>query len=178
MIWPTWVLYIWNKDKSQANRGNENKLRKYEYSIVERLRMLGHIKLIALFHKKAAYCIAEWSPSLLMDLSGQNQAETSHTNSNRPSTVSSYKLKIDCCSLTVVSDSLWSHGWSMPGFLSFTVSWSLLQFMSIESVLLSNRIILCCPLFLLPSIFSSIRTFSNQGLFLGCSHHVARVLEF
>ena len=41
--------------------------------------------------------------------------------------------------------------------LSFTISWSLLKFMSIESVMPSNHLILCCPLFLPPSIFPSIR---------------------
>ena len=46
--------------------------------------------------------------------------------------------------------------------LSFTVSWSLLQFMSIESLMLSNHLILCCPLLLLPSVFLSIRVFSNE----------------
>ena len=47
--------------------------------------------------------------------------------------------------------------------LSFTISWSLLKLMSIELVMLSNHLILCCPLFLLPSIFSSIRVFSNES---------------
>ena len=42
--------------------------------------------------------------------------------------------------------------------LSFTVSWSLLKLMSIE---LSNHLILCCPLLLLPSKYPSIRVFSN-----------------
>ena len=46
--------------------------------------------------------------------------------------------------------------------LSFTVSWSLLKLMSIESVMPSNCLILCCPLLLLPSIFPSIRVFSNK----------------
>ena len=46
--------------------------------------------------------------------------------------------------------------------LSFTDSWSLLKFMSIESVMPSNHLILCCPLLFLPSIFSSIRIFSNE----------------
>ena len=45
--------------------------------------------------------------------------------------------------------------------LSFTVSWSLLKLMSIESVMLSNHLLLCHPLLLLPSIFPSIRVFSN-----------------
>ena len=45
--------------------------------------------------------------------------------------------------------------------LSFTVSWSLLKLMSVVSVMLSNHLILCLPL-LLPSIFPSIRVFSNE----------------
>ena len=49
--------------------------------------------------------------------------------------------------------------------LSFTVSWSLLRFMSIESVMLSNHLILCHPLLLLPSIFLSIRVFSHELAF-------------
>ena len=47
--------------------------------------------------------------------------------------------------------------------LSFTMSQSLLKVMSIESGMLSNYLILCCPLLLLPSIFSSIRVFSNES---------------
>ena len=43
--------------------------------------------------------------------------------------------------------------------LSFTLSWSLLRFMSIELVMLSNHLILCHPLLLLPSIFPSISVF-------------------
>ena len=46
--------------------------------------------------------------------------------------------------------------------LSITNSWSLLKFMSIESVMPSNHLILCCPL-LLPSVFHSIRVFSNES---------------
>ena len=45
--------------------------------------------------------------------------------------------------------------------LSFTIFWSLLKLMSIESVMLSNHLILCCPLLFQPSIFPSIRVFSN-----------------
>ena len=46
--------------------------------------------------------------------------------------------------------------------LFFTVSWSLLKHISIESMMPSNHFILCCPLPLLPSIFPSIRVFSNE----------------
>ena len=46
--------------------------------------------------------------------------------------------------------------------LSFAVSWSLLRFMSIELVMLCNHLILCHLLLLLPSVFPSIRVFSNE----------------
>ena len=45
---------------------------------------------------------------------------------------------------------------------SFTISRSLFKLMSIESVLPSNHLILCCPLLLLPSILPSIRVLSNE----------------
>ena len=47
--------------------------------------------------------------------------------------------------------------------LSITISWSLLKLMSIESVMLSNHLILCHPLLFLPSIFPSIRVFYNES---------------
>ena len=56
-----------------------------------------------------------------------------------------------------------SMNYSMPGFsLSFTVFQSLFKLMSIESVILAYHLILCHPLLLLPSIFPSIRVFSNE----------------
>ena len=57
--------------------------------------------------------------------------------------------------------------------MSFTISWSLLKIMSIESVMLSNHLILCRPLLLLHSIFLSIRVFSK-----GSAHQVAKVLDY
>ena len=48
-------------------------------------------------------------------------------------------------------------------FLSFTISQSLLELMSIESVMPSNHLILCHPLLLLPSIFPSIRVFFSES---------------
>ena len=47
--------------------------------------------------------------------------------------------------------------------LSITNSRSLLKLISIESVMPSNHLILCCPLLLLPSIFPSIRVFANES---------------
>ena len=58
--------------------------------------------------------------------------------------------------------------------LSFTISQSVLRFVSIESVMLSNHLILCHPFLLLPSIFPNIRVFSSEK---ALQHHVAKVLE-
>ena len=49
------------------------------------------------------------------------------------------------------------------GSLSFTISWSLLKLRFVESVMPSNHLILCHPLLLLPSVFPSIRVFSNES---------------
>ena len=51
---------------------------------------------------------------------------------------------------------------SMPGLPVLYISWSLLKFISIESVMLSNHLILCHPLLLLPSVFPSMWVFSNE----------------
>ena len=48
--------------------------------------------------------------------------------------------------------------------MSFTISWSFLKVMSIKSVMPSNYLVLCHPLLLLPSIFPSIRVFSNESV--------------
>ena len=56
--------------------------------------------------------------------------------------------------------------YSTPGFLSFTISWSLLGLMSIESVMPSNHLILCCPLLLRPSIFLASGSFLFIYLFI------------
>ena len=51
---------------------------------------------------------------------------------------------------------------AFQAFLSPTISWSFPKSMSIGSVMPSIHLILCCPLLLLPSIFPSIRVFSNE----------------
>ena len=65
---------------------------------------------------------------------------------------------------SVVSDSLWpsTATTACQASLSFTISRSLLKLMSVESVMPFSHLILCHPLFLLPSIFPSIRVFSNE----------------
>ena len=65
---------------------------------------------------------------------------------------------------SVVSYSLWPHGLQHTRLLSFIISQSLLKLMSIELVMPSNCLILCRPLLLLPSVFSSIRVFSNESV--------------
>ena len=66
-------------------------------------------------------------------------------------------------SCLVVSDSATPWTAARQASLSITISQSLLKLMSIESVMPSNHLIVCCPLLLLPSIFSSIGVFSNES---------------
>ena len=78
---------------------------------------------------------------------------------------------------SVVSKSLQPHGLQHARLpCSSPNSRSLLILMSIESVMPSNYLILCHPLLLLPSIFPSIRVFSNESV--SSSHQVAKLLEF
>ena len=64
-----------------------------------------------------------------------------------------------------MSNSLRHHGLhaACQASVSFTISGSLLKFMSTELVMLSNHLILCHPLLLCPSVFPSIRVFSNKS---------------
>ena len=74
------------------------------------------------------------------------------------------------CHLMIVVVKLLSHvqlfaiPWAVAyqASLSLTISWTLPNFMSIKWVMLSNHLILCCSLVFLPSIFPSIRVFSNE----------------
>ena len=61
---------------------------------------------------------------------------------------------------------LFAIPWTAAGqtSLSITNSWSLLKLISIESMMLSDHPILCCPLLLPPSIFPSISVFSNESV--------------
>ena len=89
-----------------------------------------------------------------------------------------YKLSyLNYCGFIINLDIWWavfqllSHVWlfvtpwtaTCQASLSFTISQSLPKLMSIESVIPSNHLILCHPLLLLPSIFPSIRVFSNES---------------
>ena len=75
-----------------------------------------------------------------------------------------HQTNLTCsCYCWSVSDSAASRTAAYQASLSFTFSRSLLKLMSTESVMLSNHLILCCPLLLLPAIFPSIRVFSNES---------------
>ena len=73
-----------------------------------------------------------------------------------------------CCCFSVIQLCLTlCDPWTAPhqASLSITISQSLLKLMCIESLMPSNHTILCQPLLLLPSIFPSIRVFSNESAF-------------
>ena len=70
-------------------------------------------------------------------------------------------------SLVALHVQLFATLWAvaLQASLSITNTWSLLKLTSIESVMPSNHLILCRPLLLLPSVFTSIRFFSNESVF-------------
>ena len=73
-------------------------------------------------------------------------------------------LAVVCCSVTESFLTLCDPVDCSPqGFPVLTLSWSLLKFMSIKLVIPFNHLIFCRPLLLLPSIFPSIRLFSNES---------------
>ena len=65
-------------------------------------------------------------------------------------------------SVTSDKETLWTVACQTSG--SFTISRTLLRFMSIESVMISNHLILCHPLFPLPSVSHSIRVFYSESV--------------
>ena len=69
-----------------------------------------------------------------------------------------------CCCCSVTQSYLFVTPWTAAyqASLSFTISWSLQKLMSIESMVPSNCLILCCSLLFLPWIFPSISVFSNK----------------
>ena len=91
-------------------------------------------------------------------------AWASHTNTSTRVGCSRVFLRSVQCSCSVVSDYLQPKTAAGQASLSITNSWSLLKLMSIESVMPSNHLILCHHLLLPPSIFPSIRVFSNESV--------------
>ena len=86
------------------------------------------------------------------------KTRTARERTSRHSTGWWARAHLSCCSVTQSCLTL-ATPWNAAhqASLSFTVSWSLLKLVSIESVMPSNHLILCRPLLLLPSIFPSIR---------------------
>ena len=78
-----------------------------------------------------------------------------------------------CCYCSVAPLCLTVTPWTaaLQASLSFTISLSLLKLLSVKSMVSSNHLILCCPL-LLPSVFPSIRVFSNVQLFASCGQSI------
>ena len=70
-----------------------------------------------------------------------------------------------CCCSALTHVRCFATQWTAAprGFLSFTISWSLLKLMFVELVIPSNHLIFSCPLLLLPSVFLSIRVFSSES---------------
>ena len=71
----------------------------------------------------------------------------------------------DLFSHSDASDSFWPQGLQHARHLSFTISWSLVKLMSIESVMPSNHLVLCYPFLLLPSVFLPSGSFLMSQVF-------------
>ena len=76
-------------------------------------------------------------------------------------TIEHFVVVVQSCSHVQLFVSPWTA--ARQASLSIDNFWSLLKLMSIESVMTSNHLILCHPLLLLPTIFPSIRVFSNES---------------
>ena len=124
----------------------------------------------SLFLQSSWLCAGIWSPILQMrTLSLREEAEIPLLQDEQGSKPKSVRLQSPLQEISVVVQSLscvrlfvtpWTA--ACQASLSFTISQSLLKLRSIESVTPSNHLILCLPLLLLPSIFPSIRVFSNE----------------
>ena len=106
------------------------------------------------FYRCENWALEKWSK--VPQATQQQEEEPSHMLWNKCQSVQ--------FSYSVVSNSFWPHGLQHTrASLSIPNSWSLLKFMSIESVMPSKYLIICCSLLLLPSIVPSIRIFSNES---------------
>ena len=122
---------------------------------------------LQLFKKKSQSSLTFFLPRLHFSLWQIQHLNTSHTSTY---TEGFQAIITSSPSLFIVVPSL-SHFWlfltpwtaARQASLSITNSQSLLKLMSIQSVIPSNHLILCCPLLLLPSIFPRIRVFSNES---------------
>ena len=104
---------------------------------------------------------SEFSESFLIS-SVRSVTFCSQVHSSLPPDWTIYYLVVQLLSHVQLFATPWTAAYQAS--LSFTISLSLLKLMSIELMMLSNNLILCHPLLLLLSIFSSIRVFSNELL--------------
>ena len=102
-------------------------------------------------HREGSKCTQVYISELLTTFCGIDRGSSSPA-------ISSVQL-LSCVQLFSIP---WTA--ARQASLSITNSWSSLKLMSIESVMPSNHLILCRPLFLLPSIFPSIRVFFNESI--------------
>ena len=109
-------------------------------------------------------------PSKDVPSSGENRKPHQHDNVWQTQGCNRWTARLELqFSHSVMSDSLRLHGPQLPcggwmASVSTSNSWSLLKQKSIELVMPFNHLILCYPLLFLPSIFPSIRVFSNQSV--------------
>jgi len=116
--------------------------------------------LITIVTTSIQYCMAALSRAL-------RGKKLTHTDSKEMSRTDFFHKQPNRLSIVIQSPScVWlpATPWTVAcqASRSLTISQSLPKFMSIESVIPSNYLILCHPLLLLPSIFPSIRVFSNE----------------
>ena len=107
----------------------------------------------------------------LVDLGPSWKTPLIGDQTERPITSQSSNVCFCRCYCSVTKPCLLLTPWTAVclSHLFFTISWSLLKFMSTESVIPSNCLILCCTLLLLPSILPSIRLFTSSGQSIGAS---------
>ena len=112
--------------------------------------------------KKVALCSGAFASHPIMGggPSTSFKDEDAEAHVTCPTHISSVQL-FSCVQLFATS---WTA--ARQASLSITSSWSLLKLISIQSVMPSKHLILCHPLLLLPSIFPSIRVFSNESFLL------------
>ena len=105
----------------------------------------------------------DWKRSVFIPIPKKGNAKECHCHISGPNSqlILSACLFVQSLSSVWFFASPWTAAWQAS--LSFSISWSLLKPMSIESVMPCNHLIICHPLLLLPSIFPSIRVFSNES---------------
>ena len=108
---------------------------------------------------KGLFNVLFWKLSSLPKTSERNQGTPIYASSNS----SIFNKFLIFSSSVIVCDSLWPHRLQHIRLPILHISQSLLKFISNGSVILSNHLILCCPLLLLSSLFPHIRVFSKQS---------------